>query len=184
MVETKVALRYAKSLIGLAKEQGSEDAVNKDMELLLDTVHHSKQLDAFFRNPIVKTNTKAAILKEIFGEKLSKLSLGFINLVVKKRREAYIPSIAREYIKLYKYNKGIETIVITSAIGLDEKLRAEVMNLLKKSTNSEIELVEKVDKRLIGGFILGRGDQQYDASIAKNFRELSKELHDNYIRRN
>jgi F-type H+-transporting ATPase subunit delta len=184
MAETKVALRYAKSLIGLAKEQGSEDAVNKDMELLLKTVHENKLLDAFFRNPIVKTNTKASIVKKIFGESMNKLSLAFMNLVVKKRREAYLPAIANEYINLYKHNKGIETIIITSAIGLDDKLRSEVLNILKKSTDSEIELIEKVDKRLIGGFILRKGDKQYDASIAKNFRELGKELHDNYIRRN
>jgi F-type H+-transporting ATPase subunit delta len=69
--------------------------------------------------------------------------------------------------------------VITSATGLDDKLRAEVMSILKRETKSEVELLERVNKDLIGGFILRLGDKQFDASIAKSLRAIAKEFRSN-----
>jgi len=68
---------------------------------------------------------------------------------------------------------------------LDDKLRKEVYDVIKKSANSEIELVEKVNKDLIGGFVLRMGDKQFDASIASELRKLAKEFSSNpYVRKN
>ena len=41
---------------------------------------------------------------------------------------------------------------------------------------NEINLIEKTDPSLIGGFIVRMGDKQIDASIAKKFTDLRKEI--------
>jgi F-type H+-transporting ATPase subunit delta len=93
--------------------------------------------------------------------------------------------IAKEFTRQYKEMRGIQIAIITSAVGLDDKLRKEVYDIIKKSADSEIELVEKVDKNLIGGFVLRMGDKQYDASIASDLKRLTKEFSSNpYIKKN
>ena len=185
MVETKVASRYAKAILGLAIEQGIIDAVNNDMELIAATCDGSKDLTLLLNKPIVTVDKKIKILTEIFGKKINKLTLEFITIITKKRREPNLEAIAREFIALYKEHKGIETVVITSAVGLDDKLRKEVLALVQKDTKSEIELVEKVDKSLIGGFIIRKGDKEFDASILKNLQKITREFKSNsYIKKN
>ena len=81
--------------------------------------------------------------------------------------------------------KGIRTAEIISAVGLDDKLRKQVYETVKNSTKSEVELIEKVDKKLIGGFILRLGDKQYDASIVSSLRKLAQSFSANpYVRKN
>ena len=185
MVETKVASRYAKSIIGLANEQGILDAVKNDMVLIAETCSASKELTLLLNKPIVTVDRKIKILTEIFGKKINKLTLEFITIIAKKRREANLEAIAREFIASYKLQKGIETVVITSAIGLDDKLRKEVLALVQKNNTSEIELIEKIDQSLIGGFIIRKGDKEFDASILKNLQKITREFKSNsYIKKN
>lgn len=184
MVETKVASRYAKSILVLATEQGILEAVKNDMAMIAEAIASSKELSLLLHKPIVTADKKIKILTEIFGKKINKLTLEFINIIVKKRREPNLEAIARNFVDLYKNQKGIETVIITSAIGLDDKLRKEVLALVQKGAQ-QVELVEKVDKNLIGGFIIRKGDKEFDASIAKNLNKVAREFQSNhYIKKN
>ena len=185
MLETKVAKRYAKSLLDLAKERGELEAINNDMKLLADVCESSHDLRVLLGSPIINGDKKLAILKRVFSGKISALSMSFFEIITNKGRESQLEGIAKEFIRILKEYKGIQTAIVTSAVGLDDKLRSEVYNIIKTSLNSEIELIEKVDKDLIGGFILRVGDKQYDASIARDLRLMKQELIDtSYIRKN
>ena len=179
MAETKVAGRYAKALIELAIERGVLEAVKNDMELLVHTCNANRELSAMLKNPVIHGYKKLAIMKQLFEKRMDKLSIAYIDIITKKSREAELEGIARQLVNLYKVNKGITIAVITSATALDAKLRADVMAILKNESNTGVELVEKVNKNLIGGFILRVGDKQFDASIAKNLRAIAKEFKSN-----
>lgn len=185
MVETKVAKRYAKSVFDLALEQGVLDTVNKDMQLLTAVCESNRDLTLLLGNPIIHSDKKLAVLEAVFGSHLSKLSMAFLQIITRKGREVNLPAIAKEFLSQYKRSKGIATAIVTSAIGLDERLRSEVYRIVRESVKSEVELIEKVDKRLIGGFVLRVGDKQYDASVAAELRKLTREFSANpYIRKN
>jgi len=48
-----------------------------------------------------------------------------------------------------------------------------------------VELIEKIDNKLIGGFILRMDDKQYDASISSELRKLTQAFSSNpYVRKN
>jgi F-type H+-transporting ATPase subunit delta len=185
MIDTKVAKRYAKSLIDLSNEQGSLDAVNNDMKLFVDTCRKNRDLELLLGNPIINSDKKLAVLQQIFSSKLGKITMAFFSIVVKKGRENYLFEIAKAFISQYKVLKGIQTAEIISAVGLDDNLRKKVYDLVRNSSNSEVELVEKVDRSLIGGFVLRIGDKQYDASVASDLRKFTQSFSSNpYIRNN
>ena len=185
MIETKVAKRYAKSLIDLSNETGVLDAVANDMMLLASVCEQNRDLAALLASPIIHGDKKLSILKTVFVEKMNKLSISFFEIITRKGRESHLEAIAKEFTRQYKEMKGIQIAVITSAVGLDDKLRKEVYDIIKKSADSEIELVEKVDKNLIGGFVLRMGDKQYDASISSDLKRLTKEFSENpYVKKN
>ena len=90
MAETKVASRYAKSLIELALEQNVLEAVKNDMDLLIKTCAANRELSAMPKNPVIHGYKKLAIMKKLFGDKMNKLSIAFIDIITRKGREEHI----------------------------------------------------------------------------------------------
>ncbi|MDQ3110455.1 MAG: ATP synthase F1 subunit delta [Bacteroidota bacterium] len=183
MIESRVSFRYAKSLLDLSLEKGQLEQVREDMQLVFDTIHANPDLSAMLRSPIIKTDKKLAVLKAIFGGKIGVIPTQFIDIITRKRREMELEGIAAAFLAQYKKHKQILTAVITTASGLDKSLREKVLQIVKGSTQSEVELTEKVNKDLIGGFVLRVGDQQVDASILRQIKNLDRSFSENpYVR--
>lgn len=183
MKGTRVATRYAKSLLRLSLEKGELEKAYADMQLVASTCKQSKDLSVFLKSPIIKTDKKAAVLHEIFGSKVSKITNEFIDIITRKRREMYLEGIANDFVAQYREHKKILTAVITTAVGLDDVLKKKVMEIVKSTGNSEVELVEKIDTNIIGGFVLTIGDKQVDASIARKLKQLTMSFSENpYIK--
>jgi F-type H+-transporting ATPase subunit delta len=179
MNQSRVASRYAKSLLDLSLEQGVLEQVKADMLLVHETCKESRDLVVLLGNPVIKTDKKEAILNAIFGGKISTLTFKFIEIITAKKREEYIPSIALEFLNQYKKHKQVLTAVITTSIGLDDHLRNKVLELVKKESAAEVELVEKLDKGIIGGFILSVGDKRIDSSLAGKIARLKRSFSEN-----
>jgi F-type H+-transporting ATPase subunit delta len=183
MAETKIARRYAKSLLGLARERNMSDKVYADMELIAATCAASRELVTLLRNPIVQGDKKEAVIKALFGSKIDAVTNGFLTIVIRKGRESYLDGIASEYVKIHKEEQGIVSAVVTTSTKMDDNMRNSILAIVKGMKGDKVELTEKVDADLIGGFVLRVGDQQHDASVSRKLRQLKNEFDDNlYIR--
>ena len=176
MQGTRVASRYAKAFIELAIEQGLLEQACNDMKYILQVCKIEHELVVFLKSPVVKTDKKLAVLKELFSGKLNKLTETYIQLITSKKREVYLVEIAQEFLEQYKTKKNILTAVVTSASGLDDTARKALINLVKGNGTNEVVLQEKVDKDIIGGFIIRVGDRQVDASISRKLSLLQREF--------
>ena len=81
MKQTRATLRYAKSLFNLAIEQDILEKCREDMQFVADTCASSKDLSLLLKSPIIKTDQKLSIFKEIFYNKMSEVSINFVNII-------------------------------------------------------------------------------------------------------
>jgi F-type H+-transporting ATPase subunit delta len=169
-----VASRYAKALLDLAVEQKQLDAVYGDMQLIKHACEGSRELQLFLKSPVVKPAKKIETLKALFFSHVSKLTAGYLTLVVNKKRTALLQEIAGSFVAQYKEHNNITTALITSAVKLDDSLRKKALSIVKGISKGEVELVEKVNPELIGGFILKVGDRQVDNSVSRQLNDLKK----------
>lgn len=177
MSEIKVASRYAKSLIDLSQENNSLEETKNDMVLFEKVVDETPELAAILKNPIVPLDKKLGILTQIFTGKVGQLTLTYFKVVVNKGRSAVLIGTAKQFVAQYNAIKGIVTAQVTSATVLTEAAKAEITAIVKREMKaSEVLIQEKIDEKLIGGFILKVGDRQFDASIASSLNKLKKEL--------
>jgi F-type H+-transporting ATPase subunit delta len=179
MNDSKVARRYAQSLLGLAIERNIAGDINNDMLLIANTCRENRELVLLLKNPIIHTDKKDAIIRAIFGSKVNAVTNSFMEIITRKGRESYLQDIAGTFVSIYKDLQGIKTAYVTTAVTMDNALRTEVMNIVKRAKGDNAELVEQVDKDIIGGFILRIGDVQYDASVSKKLSSLKNEFDDN-----
>lgn len=184
MADSRAASRYVKSLLGLAVEKNVLEEVHKDMLLFSRVVDENRELKLALSNPIIRHEKKREILEEIFKGKVNDLTLAIFDIITRKHREPILYTIAKQFHQSYNDYKGIGVASVTSAVPLDSALRSELLTIVKKiNERKEVELIEKVDPTLIGGFILNVGDRQIDASIKSRLKALKLHLsHNPYIK--
>ncbi len=169
-----VASRYAKSLIDLAIETKQLEEVRNDMLLVNHVCLQNHEFINLLQSPVVKTDKKLAIFKAIFDGKISKITVAFLNLIATKRRESYIYDISKSFDEQYKLYKNITTVKVESAVALDADSKKQILALVKKTVSGEIDLIEKTDTTLIGGFVLTINDSQLDHSVKRKLNDLRK----------
>ncbi|MFM7671359.1 MAG: ATP synthase F1 subunit delta [Bacteroidota bacterium] len=180
MPSPRIAARYAKSLIDLALEQNQLEAVYADMKWLQEVCKQNRDFVNMLRSPIIKADAKQKMVAAITEKSIGSLTAAFNKLVIAKGREPILPEIAAAFIDAYKHHKGIQTLFLTTAAPISDATRQALVEQVKKTAGfQQVELHEKVDTSLIGGFMLQVGDKLVDASIAYDLRNIAKQFESN-----
>ena len=173
MKGNKIAVRYAKALLELAADNNKVDQIAADMKYLLKVNTEAPDFQILLQSPVVNSDKKITIFSELFHS-FDKISMMFIELITKKRRENLLAEIADAFESLVNEKKGIVPVTIISATALHENTKKEIVNKIKSSTKGELLITEVIDASLIGGFIVKMNDKQIDASIASQFNNLKQ----------
>ncbi|RYE25003.1 MAG: ATP synthase F1 subunit delta [Sphingobacteriales bacterium] len=181
MQNPRLAARYAKSLLDLAVEQNQLEPTLKDIQLLHAICSQSRDFVSMLRSPIIKADKKASIIDAVVGSQVSTLTKAFINLMVNKGRESNMPEIADAFISQYKQMKNISIVTLTTATPVADVVKEAIAKKLTASlpAGTEVELKEKVDPEIIGGFVLQMGDKLFDASIRRDLNDVKAQFQKN-----
>lgn len=172
MSNQSVAYRYAKSLIDLAEERGITETVATDIKFFGQTIDENRALELALQSPVIKHYKKLAILEALFKTRVSPTTYTIFEIITRKNREAILPAIAEEFQRQYDLMKGIQKARVTSVVPLTDAQRKQLIEQVVRETGRIVELQEKLDPRLIGGYILRVGDSQVDASIRTRLNDL------------
>lgn len=179
MSELRIASRYAKSLLELAAEKKALSAVMKDMSQFQAICEENRDFVVMLRNPVISHLKKLEILQKIFKGKVNKITLAMLDIIARKNRERFLPEIANEFKRQYNAHQGIVEASITTVVPLSKTLKKEFGDIVKKITGQEVELTERVNPDILGGFILKIGDRQIDDSINSRLKELKLKFNQN-----
>lgn len=177
MKEPRVAARYAKSLMLSAKENSSVEKVFADMDMLHHLIGESRDLSLLLKSPIIKEDKKLDAINAIFSNKVEALTLSFMQLVVRQNRASSFEEITEAFISLYKADKGIATVHITTAEKLSSDMMSKISDQIKVANHlSAVEIIEHVDPSIIGGVVLRMGDIQLDESVKAKINSIEREF--------
>ena len=175
MGTSRVISRYARSLLELALENKVLEEVEKDIDHI-KTCLANKDLYLFLKSPIIKSGVKKTILIKIFKSSVGKLTMSFIEIIVRKGRENMLAEIVFDFIKQCKEYRGISTVKLKTAVPLSKELISAIRKILEESsiTRKVIDLEVETNPELIGGFILEFDDKLMDSSIAHKLDQLKR----------
>ena len=173
MKSSRAAIRYAKALVQESIDKKCLEQVYLDMQIISNTFNQNDDLKFLVESRVVKNSLKLSTLKLIF-KNITKLSLKFIDVLSENNRIDLMETVAFKFIELYKDHKGIQSAVVTTAVPLNDKMEQEVLEAVSKLTNKKTILENKIDKTLIGGFILRVGDVEYNASFKNKLKNIKQ----------
>ncbi|MGA9270840.1 MAG: ATP synthase F1 subunit delta [Lutimonas sp.] len=179
MIGTRAALRYAKATLNLAKEKNFAEEVNNDMILIRDTIEANPDLGVMLKSPVIKYAMKKSVLIEVFKNKINGITKGLIDVMIENKRLNLLPLVAKEYIVIYDFMKGVEVAQVTTAVPLTKELEKAILKRVHESVDTKVSLVNIVDPSIIGGFVLRVGDKEYDSSVAYRLEDLLSQFEDN-----
>ena len=169
--------RYAKALYKFAMEHASAQAIYEEMKEVISSFQNNPRLSKVLANPFVGDSEKEALLRAAAGDKVEDGYLGFIKLILEKRREEYALQMALAYRDIYRKANKISQVKIITAVRLPDaemdKLRQMVSNSFK---DTKLEFSEQINPDIIGGFIIDVDDSRMDASISNELEQLRLNL--------
>ena len=171
-----ISTRYAKALFMVGKEQKCLESLEADMQLLNTTVSENPNFVSLLDNPVVKPRQKVNAMHSLLEKRVHPMTLQFIDLLIKNKREIMLPDVARRYIGLYEEYKGIKHAHITLAVSPDETSKGNLQKQLNALFNADVRMTTEVNTDIMGGFIVRVGDQQYDASLSSGLKRLRTQM--------
>jgi F-type H+-transporting ATPase subunit delta len=180
MQNPRLASRYAKSLLDLAVEKGQLEQIFADMQWLQAACQNNRDFVNLLKSPIIKPDAKKKIIAAVTEGKVNEITAAFNALLVSKGREGNLPEVISAFIKAYKDHKNIQTVKLTTASPVSDTIKNAIVQQIKQTGGFEnVEVEQKVDESLIGGFVLQVGDKLVDASISYDLKHIARQFENN-----
>lgn len=176
MSDSTVARRYAQALSEMADERGVLEQIDEDIDMVRASLEGAPELRRFFASPVIGREKKEAVVTELLGERTHALTLQFVKLLIRKKRERLLGEIAAAYRSLRDEQLGIVEVQARTAEPLSEEERAELEKALAERTGKQVRLETSVDESLMGGVVVRIGDTVIDGSVQHQLRALRDRL--------
>lgn len=176
MLNKSVARRYAEAFFSIARENNKINDYQLELETVVKTIQEVDNLKEYMNHLLIPVAAKKDVLKQLFAEQLSPVTLNFIMMIVDKKRETYLEVIIEEYKDMADEYRNIAKVVMIAAKEVPEEDVKYLAEKLSASTGKTVQLNLKVDPTLLGGVKLRMGDQIIDGTVAKKLEMLKDQL--------
>lgn len=172
MKNTRVARRYAMAFMTAAEQQKNIDGTAKDLDFIGKTLRESREFQLLVASPIVSPGKKRAVFNEVFGQRVGKETLRFINLLLSKSRETILPDLIEQFRELHDEKLGIVNVEVRTMVELGYAQEKDLRVQLERITGKKAKLRFVIDKAIRGGLIVRIGDTVFDASVSHQLERM------------
>ncbi len=175
MIYRRIARRYAAALFGAAREHGIVEQVERDLRTAHAGIGADPLLHAALAHPEIPAARKQDFLQRGIGG-LTPLALTFLNLLVRRRRQAYLADIIDEYRRMADEARGLVRTRVASAVGMTQEQQARLRQALERRTGKRVEMSTAVDSSLGAGLVVTIADEEVIDASARGRLEKMREL--------
>jgi F-type H+-transporting ATPase subunit delta len=171
------ARRYAKALHMAATEARAGEATGRELAALLDALQANRGAFEILARPWIKPADRRATalaLAEKAGS--GKLVRDFVALVAERGRLDHLGVIVAAYRDLIDADLGRARAQVSSPVALTETEKADLSRRLQAAIGKQIILEEKVDPKLLGGFVAQVGSLILDGSLDGQLARIRERL--------
>jgi F-type H+-transporting ATPase subunit delta len=175
-MNSPLAIRYARALLGAAQKQNTISAVDTDITMIACTLTQYKSLFKILAHPVLDFSKKEAVVKAVFGGTIGELSMHFLNLCIRKKRILYFQEMAKYFTTLCHAQTNTVEITARSAFALSDETKQKIIAALAAMLNKSIQLKTETDTTLLAGLQLWMGDAVIDNTVATQLKNLQEKL--------
>jgi F-type H+-transporting ATPase subunit delta len=180
--------RYTRALFGLAEKEGRLAEMDTALHALAKVLEAQPKVLLLVANPTLTNREKYALaMGALAGEKAGLLER-FLRVLIDKKRFALLPDIQKIFHDSFEKKQGVQEVEMLSAVPFSfetrEKFKKVLTRKLRDSSKmdgedrplTDIRLIPKVDRSLLGGFILRFNGKEIDCSFKNRLYEIRQKL--------
>ncbi len=176
MLAQEIATKYSHALFLSAKEKGLIDKAYDQFKDLKAFIVSDSTLLNFLKAPQVLDEHKLTVVRDVFSNRIERLFVEFLVVLITKHRIAFLPEIIEEFTNLVEAEKGIGRVTVTAAVPLSDAEKNDLVTNLAAKTGLKIKLEEKVDPNILAGLIVTMRDEIIDGSVRRGLNLLEQQL--------
>ncbi|QFS84296.1 ATP synthase subunit delta [Roseivivax sp. THAF40] len=176
-ISSGIAERYAAAVFDLAKESGSLDTLEANIDDLADTLAQSDDLRDLIHSPVYSRSVQGQAIRAI-ADKMGLMDVlkNTLSLMADKRRLFVLPAMIAQLRDMIADEKGIVTADVTSAVELSSAQSKKLAETLKAQVGRDVKIKATVDESLIGGLVVKVGSKMIDTSIRAKLNSLQNAM--------
>mgnify|MGYP005836193269 CR=1 FL=1 len=171
-MEIRVARRYAQALFSVAKRMDMVPAVEDDLSAICGLLSQQPSFRQFLNSPHHSRDDRMTLFHNVFGDRVTALTMQLVRILVQKRRESTLDQIYREFVELRRKEQGVLTVVVTTAEEMPDSQRESLIKKLQSELGRKLEPEFAVDPSLIAGIRVAYENQVLDGSIRGGLNRL------------
>ena len=175
-MDLRAAHSYSQDLFDLAEKQNQLDKIDDQLIAARRLIERHAEISNLVSNSTISLTEKEDFIGKIVSQDTLPLLINFLKVLVKKNRFRELPMIQEAYHKLYERKRRIEEVTVISAVPLSEENTAKLQGLLEKKFNYTVQLIAKINPKIIGGIILRFGGHEINASYRSRLDALHQIL--------
>jgi F-type H+-transporting ATPase subunit delta len=176
MNQSKIAIRYARAVFQTSVEAGTLDKVKEDFGMLDHFIRTDEVFKYLLSSPLVSSHQKNTVFINSFGQHFSPVSIEFLKLLSRNRRELHLDAVIRHFNELYMKYKGLLSVEVHSVSSVSEELKKKIREVVQERFHKQVQFKEFINPELIGGFIMQVEDLRYDASVSSQLKNMKDKL--------
>ena len=168
---------YSKALYELADESNSLNQIEEQASAIINLLSKSEDFNQLIKDPTIKIQEQSKIIDEISNKfNFNELFKKFLNFLISKRKLFYIEKILKEFLAICSKMRGEVSAKLIAAKELNDLEIKKIKDELTKTFGSNIKLIYKNDKSLIGGLIVQVGSLMIDTSVKSKLQQIENKM--------
>lgn len=102
--------------------------------------------------------------------------LGVLATMAERGQIDLLPEVAATYHAMTEEDEDVVGVKVTTAVPLDDDLRAKISARVRERLGREVFLIENVDPSIIGGLVIEARGQRRDISVKTQLRAAREAL--------
>jgi ATP synthase F1 delta subunit len=171
----EIAEVYSRALFEVAQDRDALDRVHDELGQFADALDESRDLQVFFFSPYFSSQEKKDGIAKLI-EDGDENFVRFLELLAERHRMPAIFRIRSEFDRLWRRERKLLPVSVTSAVELDSQLVEGIGERIEQQTGQKVDLSSRVDPDVLGGLVLQVGNMVLDASVRNRLERLRKQV--------
>ncbi len=176
MARDPVIQGYAEAFFHVAQAENALDRVEEELTRFKNGLESSAEIKEFLSNLQISPEGKKSAMLQLFGEKVSTLTLHLVNLVIDQGRQRKLPNIIEAFFALAQESREKVTAEVITSVPLTDDLLQRLAKELSSVSKKQVFLKPMIDESILGGMIVKMENKIIDGSIKHRLEEMKQEM--------